>query len=325
MMATGLPAIRRVRYVVGGEVTDRTITPRAGIDVLAAPRRHVLDHLLVQAAVEAGATLHTGISVTGVTRSRGRVTGVTGRSAQGAVQLPASVVVGADGLRSRIARAVNAPLLVDRGALGAVHYTYVRRDDWDGFEFHVAEGVMAGVFPTHGGEANVWACTPADQARRRATDRPDGFVATLRHANPELADRVLAGEQTAPVRGAVDLPNHVRQAWGPGWALVGDAGLHRDPITGHGITDALRDAELLARALDGVRRGDLSDADACRWYHDLRHAVAAEVFEATVALAAFPPVAEFTVQQRRATVAMDAEARFLADLPLLPAPIAAAA
>jgi 2-polyprenyl-6-methoxyphenol hydroxylase-like FAD-dependent oxidoreductase len=325
VMASGTPAIRRVRFFGGDEVVDRTVTPRAGVDHLAAPRRQVLDQILVEAAIEAGVSVHTGVEVTGLRRSGSRVTAVTARTPAGPMTLPATVVVGADGLRSRIARAVRSPFLDRRHADGAAHYAYVARPDWDGFEFHVADGVMAGVFPTHGGEANVWACTPAATTRLSRSTRAGDFLRMLASASPELAERVRSAPRTSGVRGAIGLPNHIRRAWGPGWALVGDAGLHRDPITGHGITDAFRDAELLARALHEALTDQRSEQDAGRLYHELRHDLVHDLFDATVALSSFPPVEEFVAQQRRANAAMEVEARFLAALPPIPVGVSAAA
>jgi 2-polyprenyl-6-methoxyphenol hydroxylase-like FAD-dependent oxidoreductase len=325
VMASGTPAIRRIRFFVAGrDVVDRTITPRSGVDHLAAPRRFALDQILVDAAVEAGAVLHTGVAITGVVREGPRITGVAGRHGGADVLLPATVVVGADGYRSRIAEAVRAPFLEEGPAHGAVHYAYYRRSDWDGFEFHIADGVMAGVFPTHGGEANVWACTPAATTSLSPAARAEDFLGLVGSASPELAERVGTAHRTSGVRGAIGLANHIRQAWGPGWALVGDAGLHRDPITGHGITDAFRDAELVARALHEVFTGQRSEDDAGRLYHQLRHELVHELFEATVALSGFPPVEEFVAQQFRANAAMEDEARFLAALPGLSDALAAA-
>jgi 2-polyprenyl-6-methoxyphenol hydroxylase-like FAD-dependent oxidoreductase len=221
-------------------------------------------------------------------------------------------VVGADGLRSRIARAVGAPLVDDCGPGGAAHYAYVRGPAWDGFEFHVADRTMAGVFATHGGEANVWVCTPSVPLRG---DRRTAFTRLLAAANPSLAERVAAAERTSPVRSAVGLPNHIRRSWGPGWALIGDAAMHRDPVTGHGITDAFRDAELMGRSLDGVLRGQWTEAEAGIAYEAQRLTLVAEQFEATVAMSRYPDVDEFVAQQRRSNAAIEAEARFLADLP----------
>jgi 2-polyprenyl-6-methoxyphenol hydroxylase-like FAD-dependent oxidoreductase len=120
------------------------------------------------------------------------------------------------------------------------------------------------------------------------------------------------------------MPNHIRRSWGPGWALVGDAGMHRDPITGHGMTDAFRDAELLSVALHGVLTGAISDREADGLYHDLRHELAVPLFEATVALTRFPEPTEFLELQVEAGRAMEDEARFLAARPpIAPAPVAA--
>jgi 2-polyprenyl-6-methoxyphenol hydroxylase-like FAD-dependent oxidoreductase len=307
VLASGAPPIRRVRFHLGGEVVDRPLTPRSGVDLLVAPRRRVLDQLLLDAAQDAGVDVRTGVTVTGVTRRDGRVTGVTTPDLT-----VRGHVVGADGVRSRLAAAVGASMLDDRGPGGAAHYAYFRRPDWDGFEFHIAERTMAGVFPTHGGEANVWVCTPAVPLRG---DRPAAFARLLAAANPALAERVALAERTSPVRSAVGLPNHLRQAWGPGWCLAGDAALHRDPVTGHGMTDAFRDAELLARALDGVLRGVDDEAEAGRRYEAQRLELVTEQFEATVAMSAYPALDEFVAQQRRSTAAMEDEARFLADLP----------
>jgi 2-polyprenyl-6-methoxyphenol hydroxylase-like FAD-dependent oxidoreductase len=324
--ASGAPPLRTVEFHVEGEIIQRPIKDKAGVDHLTAPRRHVLDHLLVRAAVDAGATLRTGISVTGVVREGGRVTGVLGRDADGApVRHDARFVVGADGLRTSVARAVGAPIVESRPASGATHYTYFRGPEWGAIEMHIAPGVMAGVFPTHSGEANVWACTPAATTSRIAGQQEDEFLQVLATANPALAERMAGAERMAPIRGAIGLPNHVRVPWGPGWALVGDAGMHRDPVTGHGITDAFRDAELLARALDGILGGELSEAAAGRAYRDLRHDLGYELFDATARMAQFPPVEEFVAQQLRAQAAIEVEAQFLSELAPWPARLAAVA
>ena len=101
--------------------------------------------------------------------------------------------------------------------------------------------------------------------------------------------------------------------------------MHRDPVTGHGITDAFRDAELMSRALDGVLRGELAEAVAGHTYEALRHDLVRAQFDATVRMSQYPPVDEFVAQQRRSTEAIEAEARFLSELPAWPALLAAAA
>jgi 2-polyprenyl-6-methoxyphenol hydroxylase-like FAD-dependent oxidoreductase len=111
----------------------------------------------------------------------------------------------------------------------------------------------------------------------------------------------------------------VLEAAGPGWALVGDAGYHRDPVTGHGITDAFRDAELLAAHLGPALRGEVPEAAAMQAYADERLRSLRPIFDVTTALAAYPPPAEFLELQRELSVLLDDEAAWLASLPPLPA------
>jgi 2-polyprenyl-6-methoxyphenol hydroxylase-like FAD-dependent oxidoreductase len=131
VLASGAPKIRRVAFhLPGGETDDRMIKERYGLDHLVAPRRHILDALLQKAAVDAGADVRTGVTVHGVvTDGEGRVSGVTvtdGTTGDGAVRtIGAALVIGADGVHSRIARAVDAAVVDQRPSDGAGQYTYV--------------------------------------------------------------------------------------------------------------------------------------------------------------------------------------------------------
>jgi 2-polyprenyl-6-methoxyphenol hydroxylase-like FAD-dependent oxidoreductase len=319
-VATGAPEIRSVSFHQDGEVTRRTVKDRAGVDFLLAPRRYVLDDLLASAAVASGATLVTGTTVTGVRRDAdGRVIGVIARDADGTRrELTARLVVGADGVHSPMARYVGAETLELHEPSAAAFYTYVGDVPWDGFEFHIGDRAFAGVFPTHHGEACVWLIRPvADLAPviGAGADRLAAWLAEMDRIAPDLARRVQDGSITAPLRGSVGLPNHVRRSAGPGWALVGDAGYHRDPITGHGITDAFRDAELLAEAADAMLRQAEVEGAAMARYEGQRDAAIAETFALTRALGAFPPAAEFLQLQYRLSRALDAEAQALAARP----------
>jgi 2-polyprenyl-6-methoxyphenol hydroxylase-like FAD-dependent oxidoreductase len=116
----------------------------------------------------------------------------------------------------------------------------------------------------------------------------------------------------------IGLPNHIRHPVGPGWALVGDAGYHRDAITGHGISDAFRDAELLATALDHVLRDDDDEATALAGYHAERDEQLREIFEITCELVTYPPAARFIELQKQLGTAIDTQASTLAARPLPP-------
>jgi flavin-dependent dehydrogenase len=322
VLASGAPAITHVRFDLEGESKVRRIKPRAGVDMLVAPRRHVLDSLLADAATESGAELRTGVTATGLLRSDdGRVTGVVGRSANGdRLELPARVVVGADGRGSRMAEYLNAEMLEQFISPCAVFYTYVTGLAPDTYEFHVAPDTFAGVFPTNDGQACVWLIRPTalqEPIRTAGSGRSAAFVEQLELLVPDLGRRVRAGQITERLRGAAELPNYRRQSYGPGWALVGDAGYHRDPITGHGITDAFRDAELLATALDQSLRDATAEAAAMSSYQEDRDVMAREVFELTRALTAFPPPDRFVELQIQLSEALEGEADRLASFPNL--------
>jgi flavin-dependent dehydrogenase len=298
VLDSGAPPIRQVTFTTPDETTTRRIKDKAGVDLLVAPRRHILDTIVAEAAAEAGAQVCFGVTVTGVhLDDTGRATGVYGRDRTGVpVDIQARFVVGADGLRSRVARAVGARIVENRSDGGAAQYAYYGGIPWSGIELIASDRALTGVFPTHHGEACVWICSPSEdahEARRRASSREEAFTAHLRRTAPELAQRLTMAQRTSPVTGMLRMPNILRQAHGPGWALVGDAGYHRDAVTGHGISDAYRDAELLA---DALHNGT-----------DYRPEPG-EVFDLTCALAAYPPVTEFVELQKQLARAIDAEA-----------------
>ena len=321
VLASGAPAIRRVTFTAAGESVTRAIKHKAGVDLLVAPRRYILDTIVAEAAASAGVDIRFGVTVTGVRLDdTGRAAGVYGHDRTGApLEIDARFVIGADGLGSRVARSVRAEVIEKRGDDGAAQYAYFAGLPWNGIELFIADRAMAGVFPTHHGEACIWICTPstdARAARRRTASRAEAFTAQLERAAPELAARLRAGRRTSPVTGMMRSPNQLRKPHGPGWALVGDAGYHRDPITGHGLSDAYRDAELLAVALHQTLRGDTDDTRALAGYQHRRDHALREVFEITSALATYPPVPEFAELQKQLSRAIDIEAAELAAHPV---------
>jgi flavin-dependent dehydrogenase len=247
------------------------------------------------------------------------VVGVNGHDRIGApVELDARFVVGADGLRSRVAHSVGAAINEVRPAGGAIQYAYYGGIPWTGMEFFVAERSFSGVFPTHHGQACIWVCTPsadARAARRAAGSRAEAFGELLADSAPELAERLRHARRTSPVAGVLRQPNQVRQAFGPGWALVGDAGYHRDAVTAHGISDAFRDAELLAVAVDQALGAGIEGTTALALYQQQRDRALREIFEITCRLAAYPAVPAFIELQKQLSAANDKEATALAARP----------
>jgi flavin-dependent dehydrogenase len=321
VLNSGAPAIRQVTFNAAGESVTRTIKDKAGVDLVVAPRRYVLDNILATASVRAGAQLRLGVTMTGVRRDgHGRVVGVSGQDHTGAqVEIGARWVIGADGLRSRVAGLVGAPVNQAGRAGGAAQYAYYSGIPWSGIEFFLAERSFAGVFPTHHGQACIWACTPSADAkavRRRTGSRVEAFDQLLKRSAPELAERLRHARRTSPVQGMLRQPNQLRQAFGPGWALVGDAGYYRDAITAYGISDAFRDAELLAVTLDRALRGAVEEPTALAGYQQRRDQALREIFQITCRLAAYPPVPTFIELQKQLSAAIDTQAAALAARPI---------
>jgi flavin-dependent dehydrogenase len=321
VLDSGAPAIRQVTFHAGSESVTRTIRHKAGVDLVVAPRRYVLDTLIAAAAGRAGANVRMGVTVTGVQRDgRGRVTGIYGHDRAGAaIDLGGRYVIGADGLSSRVARSAGAAITQRRPAGGNAQYAYYAGIPWAGMEFFVAERSFAGVFPTHDGQACIWVGTPTDaakEARRRTGSREEAFGELLARSAPQLAERLRHARRTSPVQGMLRQPNQVRQAFGPGWALVGDAGYHRDAITAHGISDAFRDAEFLAVALDQVLSDGAEESTALARYQQQHDQALREIFDITCRLAAYPPVPAFIELQKQLSAAIDKQAAALAARPV---------
>jgi len=319
VLASGAPAIRTVGFGTGGELAQQRVKPTAGVDLLVAPRRFVLDALFRKAAEEAGATAYVPATVTGLQRHpSGQVSGVKLRDSSRTRMLNARIVIGADGLRSGVADQVGAARRTWSVSPTGTFYTYVRGLGATGFEYHLGPQSLIGVFPTHNDEACVWVCAPDDaltSVLSAGNAKISALLAMITSASPLLGERLRAAEVTAPVRGAVNLPNQVRRPVGPGWALVGDAGYHRDPITGHGISDAFRDAELLATAIDRHLGGGVPWSVAGAGYDQARAAALHDIFAITQALTHFPALDQFIALQKQLSGAITREALMLAALP----------
>jgi flavin-dependent dehydrogenase len=248
----GTPPVRRTTFHYGDETVPVSIKPLAGVDALYAPRRPLLDGLLADAAERAGAELRFGTAVSDVVRDdAGRVSGIVLAGRGGAARVERTrLVVGADGRASAVAAKVRAaPLLRGRYAT-AVAYAYWPLPDPDGYQWYYRPDASAGVIPTNDGLACVFAGGRPETvlpAMRRGKPA-DAMRRILAAIDPSLAD-LAAGPPAGAIRVFAGAPALLRRATGPGWALVGDAGWWKDPLSTHGMTDALRDAELLANAV----------------------------------------------------------------------------
>jgi flavin-dependent dehydrogenase len=265
LRAEGTPPIRRTNIHYGDEIVSVDIRDEDGADALYAPRRTVLDPVLVDAAWDAGVEVVYGARLTELLRGRdGRVTGIVARRADGTDAIAeADVVIGADGMSSTLARLVDAPTTYTRPESAATIYGYFPHLG-STLDLYFERGVTAGVIPTNGAIANVFIGLPRGEFGELERGRGVStlFWETLRRAAPDAAEMFEAAGCARQYRSFPGRPGYLRRAHGPGWALVGDAGSFKDPITAHGITDALRDAELLARSL--IQTGDAADYEVAR-------------------------------------------------------------
>lgn len=289
VIASGCPPILSVRFDVGPIVLSGRAPPIVGVAAKAdadfSPRRTVLDRILVEAATDAGAELRENFTVQELVLAEGAVVGVRGRDGRGRVVTEnARIVVGADGLRSLVARSVDAPVYNAKPSLTCAYYSYWENAPIEGAELYPRPRRAVIAFPTNDNLVCVLVQCAAGDAAEFRRDLEASYLAALDLA-PDLAERLRAGRRAEPIRGTAHLPNFFRKPFGRGWALVGDAGLHRDPIIAQGICDAFRDADLLSSALDAAFSGREPIGHALARYEEMRNAAAGPIFHLTCQLA----------------------------------------
>lgn len=251
LVDTGTPAIDHVTLGFGDELAGIDLSDDFGVASLYAPRRTVLDPLLVDAATEAGVDLVSPARLVDLAWDTGRVVGATLDVDGDQREVTAHFVVGADGMWSRTAQLVDSRTYRSYPAENATYYAYYEGIETEGVWFHFAPGVTAGLIPTNDGQTCVYVGWPKNRIGEFRED-PEGAFLRQATAGHDLIGAALSGAtRLSGFRGMPNgLPGFLREPGGPGWALVGDAGYTKDSISAHGISDALRDAELCARAID---------------------------------------------------------------------------
>lgn len=288
MLATGVPPVDTYAFDFGPFTLEGA--PGTGETPLAyAPRRTRIDKVLVDAAAEAGAEVREGFTVDEILVEDGRVTGVRGHGRGGQpVTERARVVVGADGFRSVVAEAVAAERYHEKPKLLCGYYTY-----WSGlpmngrFETYIRPGRGFAAWPTNDGVTLVVVGWPYAEFEANKSDVEGNYLKSLVLA-PEFAGRVDAATREERFAGMA-VPNFFRKPYGPGWALVGDAGYNKDFITAMGMQDAFRDAELCARALDEALSGARPYDEAMAGYQATRDEGSLPMYEFTTELATLEP------------------------------------
>jgi flavin-dependent dehydrogenase len=278
------PAVRQTTFHYGDEASVVAIRPSNGVDALYAPRRTLLDSTLVDAAREAGAIVLHSHTLVALTRRRdGRVCGATVLNSAGeTIAIESGLVVGADGAGSSVARLAAAENTHQAQNSTAVIFGYFQGVALDGYHWWFRPGVGAGAIPTNGDRHCVFAAMSPRRLWSGAfrDDRRAAFDEVLRESDPALAAMLAGCEPDQRLHVFAGRKGFLRQAFGPGWALVGDAGYFKDPLTAHGITDALRDAELLANAVAAGTMAGLAE------YAVTRDALSLPLFHVSDAIAA---------------------------------------
>ncbi|GHO57577.1 NAD(P)/FAD-dependent oxidoreductase [Ktedonobacter robiniae] len=266
-----------------------------GVNAVYSPRRYVLDTILLAEAAEAGVEVRQEFTVQELLWENGRVVGIRGRTKTGESVIEcARIVIGADGRYSLIARTVAAPTYHEHPSLTCGYYSYWSDVPTQGGEIYLRGKRFISLWPTNDHLTLIYTAWPAAEFSVFRADIERNFLETL-DLVPALAARVRQGQRAERFRGSAEMANFYRKPFGPGWALVGDAGYQKDPITAMGISDAFRDAELLAAALDDGFAGRRPLAAALAHYEQRRNAASRPFYEFTLETAQMKPL---TVGQR---------------------------
>ncbi len=301
VVASGCPPIRAMISDLGDFALPIPIKTADGLDGGYAPRRFVLDAILVESAVAAGAELREHFTVRELLWEAGRVVGVRGRAQGGAeVNERARFVVGADGGHSIVAREAQAPVYRPHPVLTFSYWSYFSDVCLTDAELLIRpQSCMFICAPTNARLSAIVLQAPVAGFQEFRTDIERNFFRAIDQV-PSLAERVRPEHRQERWLGSAHLPNFFRRPYGPGWALVGDAGYTKDPFTALGISDAFRDAELLANSFDDVFTGVTKDETAFANYERQRNAASTSAYEETIRAASFAPVPPEVFSRRQA-------------------------
>lgn len=293
LVRAGTPATPRLRFDPGHVVLEGEFPDHGGVRAIYSPRRTVLDMVLVDAARAAGAEVLEGARLTDVLVDGGVVRGVQGTRRGGASwRATAALVIGADGKHSTVAQRVGARVYRWRPVGAFACYGYVADLPVRVGEIYHRPDRAVAVFPTNDDLTMVYVSGPIREFATFRRDITKSYLDSLDRCG-DLGDRVRAGRLVGHLRTTPDQPNLFRVPYGPGWALVGDAGVVMDSITAQGISNALRDAEGLAAAVIAGLGGACPLAAALADHHRRRDARLAPMFDFTVGLTRFRGLGRF--------------------------------
>ena len=256
------------------------------------PRRVTFDKILIDAATESGAEVRENFGVTGYVSDGDAMAGIRGRHPGGIeVEERATITIGADGRRSPLAHAVRAQAYNEVPALLCYYFSYWSGVESEQFELYTrtVERRVIFSFRTEDDLYAIFVGAPMEELPVFQRNPEAAFLASL-DLVPDFSERVRAGRRAERFYGATDLPNFYRKPFGPGWALAGDAGLHKDPYLALGICDALRDVEWLASAIAEGLLGTRPMQDALAAYERRRNEASSRDYDDNITMARFTPL-----------------------------------
>ncbi|MFE9097441.1 FAD-dependent oxidoreductase [Streptomyces sp. NPDC007264] len=288
--ASGCPPLEHALYEVADIRLEGCARGVEGQHAAYAPRRRVLDPILVEAAAAAGAEVRHRCRVTGLLRDEsGRVVGVEGVHDGGSFTERAHLVIGADGMRSAVARLAQVPFTMENPRMTCAYYTYWA-DVPATLELYERPGSWVAAVATNDAATLVLAYFPQSRFEEVRTDAHRAYREQIRTTAPALYERLDGKEPVDRLHGTGDQQNFFRQATGPGWVLVGDAGHHKDSITARGISDTFLQVEALVRRLEGRLGGAPAELDAAlRQFAEDRDTALVAGYEATLGVARLAP------------------------------------
>lgn len=265
------------------------------------PRRGPLDAVLVDAAIAAGAEFRQNFLVEEYLSEDGRITGIRGRDKgkQNSATEKARITIGADGRHSLLARTVGAAKYEEAPPLTCWYFSYWSGVPTEGFEMYIRGRRVIFSLATNDNLFGIFIAWSIDQFDAIRSDIESNFLRVLNEV-PEFAERVRCGRREERFYGTADLPNFLRCPQGPGWALIGDAGCHKDPYLALGICDAFRDAELLTAAIHESFSGGRSLEESLADYERQRNEATMPEYRENLDRAKLEPMSPNLAQLRLA-------------------------
>ncbi len=248
ILATNCPVIHKMNLHPGPLKISGVPLPVNGTSTILGPRRIVMDKILIDHAVRAGVDFREDCKLESLTFDGERVSGIRYSNGKGSLEERCRVVIGADGRNSLVARSVKAPVYEEKPVITCLYYTYFSGVPMKELSLLLLDHQGMAMVPTHDDQVCIPQSWPIEQFKTIRSDIEGNYMRSFKKSTL-LSELMANAKREDKFYGMTDLPNFFRKPYGPGWALVGDAAHHKDPIAGQGIMDAFISAELVVDAL----------------------------------------------------------------------------